>query len=335
MKREESNSIGVSISCITFNQHNYIRKTLEGFISQKTSFTYEILIHDDASTDGTAEIIREYEKKYPQLFKVIYQSDNQYSKGVDVHCFNMSRAKGKYVAFCEGDDYWNCNTKLQEQYDALEREYSCSVCVHDVRCIDRDGIKLSKFFPGISLPEGIILSQQYVEFEMVRKPWLFQTSCYFIRNEVIREYLEKKPPFVKEYCVGDLPMMLFSLLKGNCYYIKKEMSCYRKNSGGMMSNIRDNNNRAIAYYTRMSDGHMMFDEYTKGRFHSLCVYGSKVFEIQKLKHQGNFREICKSKYKEQYRRLNLQNRLLIRVGCVCPKFAYWIFLKLHYANKNN
>ncbi len=96
----------VSISCITYNHENYIRNAIEGFLMQKTTFPVEILIHDDASTDKTAEIVREYEKKYPQLIKPIYQTENQYSKNnALIGRIQRERAVGKYYATCEGDDY--------------------------------------------------------------------------------------------------------------------------------------------------------------------------------------------------------------------------------------
>ena len=101
-----SQDILVSISCLTYNHFPYIRQCLNGFIMQRTTFAFEVLIHDDASTDGTAEIIREYELRYPNIVKPIYQIENQYSKGVKVQLvYNYPRAKGKYIAFCEGDDY--------------------------------------------------------------------------------------------------------------------------------------------------------------------------------------------------------------------------------------
>ncbi len=111
----------VSISCITYNHESYIRQCLDGFMMQKTNFAFEILIHDDASTDKTADIIREYETKYPEIIKPIYQTVNQYSKGIKISItFNFPRAKGKYIALCEGDDYWTDPHKLQRQVDFLE-----------------------------------------------------------------------------------------------------------------------------------------------------------------------------------------------------------------------
>src|SRR6056297_583375 len=102
----------VSISCITYNHEPYIEDALEGFLLQETDFPFEILIHDDASTDHTADIIREYESTFPTLIKPIYQSENQYSQGNRPGIINIKRAKGEYIALCEGDDYWTDPFKL-------------------------------------------------------------------------------------------------------------------------------------------------------------------------------------------------------------------------------
>ncbi|MFK2238497.1 glycosyltransferase family 2 protein [Bacteroides fragilis] len=106
----------VSIFCITYNHSSYIRQCLDGFLIQKTNFPFEVLIHDDASTDDTAGIIKEYEAKYPDIIKPIYQVENQYSKGLDINIvYNLPRARGKYIAMCEGDDYWIDPLKLQNK----------------------------------------------------------------------------------------------------------------------------------------------------------------------------------------------------------------------------
>ena len=101
------NEIMVSICCLAYNHEKYIRKTLEGFVNQKTNFNYEILIHDDCSTDNTVNIVEEYRKKYPKLIKPIYQKENQHSKGIKIsNVYQFPRAQGKYIAMCEGDDYY-------------------------------------------------------------------------------------------------------------------------------------------------------------------------------------------------------------------------------------
>lgn len=131
----KDSDIMVSICCITYNQASYIRDALEGFVNQKTDFAYEVLIHDDASTDGTADIIREYADRYPDLIFPILQTENQYSKGLTnvSGTFNFPRARGKYIAMCEGDDYWTDDRKLQKQVDYLEANPGCSLCFHSAK----------------------------------------------------------------------------------------------------------------------------------------------------------------------------------------------------------
>lgn len=116
-----NNNIVVSIRCLVYNHEPYLRQCLDGFVMQKTNFKFEAIVHDDASTDKSADIIREYANKYPDIIKPIYEKDNQYSKRdgslkkiLDAH------SKGKYIAFCEGDDYWTDPLKLQKQVDFLE-----------------------------------------------------------------------------------------------------------------------------------------------------------------------------------------------------------------------
>ncbi len=118
----------VSICCLCYNHEPYLRKCLDGFVMQKTNFVFEVLIHDDASTDRSADIIHEYEAKYPEIIKPIYQTENQYSKGIGVtRVFQFPRSKGKYIAMCEGDDYWTDPYKLQMQFDYMENHNDVSM----------------------------------------------------------------------------------------------------------------------------------------------------------------------------------------------------------------
>ena len=132
----ESNDILVSISCLVYNQVKFVRQTLDGFVSQKTNFRFEVLVNDDCSTDGTTDIIREYEKNYPDIIKPIYHKENQYSKGIPVsYSNNFNRVKGKYIALCEGDDYWIDDNKLQLQVDFLESNPEYSLTYTDYKTL--------------------------------------------------------------------------------------------------------------------------------------------------------------------------------------------------------
>ncbi len=111
----------VSVVCLTYNHAPYIRQCLDGFVMQKTNFRYEVIIHDDASTDDTPSIIKEYVQIYPDLFIPILQKENQYSQHVKIgDTFIYPICKGKYIAYCEGDDYWTDPDKLQRQVDFLD-----------------------------------------------------------------------------------------------------------------------------------------------------------------------------------------------------------------------
>lgn len=210
--------VEVSVVCITYNQEKYVSKMLESLVNQKTSFRYEILIHDDASTDETPNIIRKYEKRFPNLIKAICNEQNQFALGKNPNIEqNYPRVKGKYIAYCEGDDYWSDENKLQLQYDSLEKNDDCSVCVHSVNCISENDTVLEQSFPIIEIPEGIILSNEYYKLELCKTGWLFQTSSYFIRTSVVRKFVNDYKE--NTYPVGDLPLILFSVAQGNCYYI--------------------------------------------------------------------------------------------------------------------
>ncbi len=135
----------VSISCITYNHAPYIRQCFEGFLKQETDFLFEIVIHDDASTDGTKEIIEEYRDKYPYIFFPIIQKENQYSKGIRGFTakYNFPRCRGKYIALCEGDDYWTDPNKLQKQIDFLEQNSEYVLTSHDAVIVNETGELIS------------------------------------------------------------------------------------------------------------------------------------------------------------------------------------------------
>lgn len=210
----------VSIICIAYNHEKYIEKTLQSFLKQQTDFDYEILIHDDASTDRTAEIIRTYEKNYPDIIKPIYQKENQYSKNVEiVYQFNFKRARGEYIAQSEGDDYWTDPLKLQKQYDYLNDHPDVSACIHPDKMINEEGTVIVGYRKLYSSDRLMSVREALYEQKTV------STNSIFMRNYFTSDYIV--PQWYFDADVTDFPLMLYLATKGPIYYMNEVMSAYR------------------------------------------------------------------------------------------------------------
>jgi len=137
--------VDVNIYCITYNHSKYIRQTLDGFFMQKTTFSWNIILFDDASTDGNQEIIQEYIDKYPEKFIAILSKENYYSQGKSKLQVTLPFFTGKYIASCEGDDYWTDPYKLQKQYDLMEQNPQYSACYHNFIPVDKNNNRHSNY----------------------------------------------------------------------------------------------------------------------------------------------------------------------------------------------
>lgn len=261
MERTKDNRpLMITIRCTAYNQESYIRQCLDGFVMQKTNFRFEAIVHDDASTDGTADIIREYAEKYPDIIKPIFETENQYSK----HDGSLRRIMdehehGKYVAICEGDDYWTDPLKLQKQFDFMESHPDCSLCFHANNILfSEDDMRLHK--------PKVIKEIYELEDAIMGGGGFMATNSMFYRREFVK--MEDRPSFWKNSPVGDLPTMLFLSSKGKIGYINEVMSVYRRSSIGSWCSkqnslrIRTRHHKAIL---KMFDE---FDEYTNYKYHS-------------------------------------------------------------------
>jgi len=220
----------VSISCITYNHVNYIRDAIEGFLMQKTTFPIEVLIHDDASTDGTEEIIREYEERNPEIIKPLYEKENQWVKGRrGSKTFNYPRAKGKYIALCEGDDYWTDPYKLQKQVDFLETTPDFSLCFHNALILWEDKSQPTKYFCSKNQKEVSTV-------EDVIEKWFIPSASMLFR----KKYVYPLPGWRKNIYNGDWALQLLLSVKGKIGYIDKVMSIYRRNQGSLSVRIGKN-----------------------------------------------------------------------------------------------
>ena len=311
VNRLKEESIGVSVYCTAYNHEKYIRKTLEGFVHQTTNFNYEIIVHDDASTDGTADIIREYEVRYPDMIRPIYQVENQYSQGKDfIKESILPLMRGKYVAVCEGDDYWFEESKLQQQYDALENNPSCFYCVHKVNTILEDGAKNRLTYPSFHLDTGIIKSEDFIPLCMT---YNFHTCSYFFHGDYWREYIENPPEYRKCTKVGDKPYMLHFGQLGDVYYIDQPMSCYRIGSiAGWNSSMTTE--RYIEHFNDIRNMIKKYDLYTDGRVADFCREYIDYCDFQILVKQEKYKECLKPEYRYIYKKMNVKSRIFINMN---------------------
>lgn len=216
--------ISVSISVLAYNHKNFIRQMLEGVIMQKTNFKFEILIHDDASTDGTADIIREYQVKFPQIIKPILQQKNQFSQGVDPHIyFNWPRAQGKYLCLCEGDDYWTDPFKLQKQKDFLDAYPECSLVFHPVDVHWQDGSHPNDTWGPDSVKYGSLDQQIWVKN-------IIPTLSVMYRWRFHKEPLTLFP---QDMLPGDWFLHMLHAQVGKIGFLPETMGVYRKHAGGL------------------------------------------------------------------------------------------------------
>ena len=214
MKNSE-NTLLVTIRCITYNHELYIRRCLDGFVMQKTNFRFEAIVHDDASTDGTTDIIREYAEKYPDIIKPILEKENQYSKhdGSLLRIMN-EHTHGKYVAMCEGDDYWIDPLKLQKQVDFLEQNSEYGLIFTNVDVFyQKTGFWRRRYLTSKGLVprcfEEHLINAGYI----APLAWMYRT-----------EFLQTKP---YHYVDGTFPLALDIWAKSKVYFLDEVTAVYR------------------------------------------------------------------------------------------------------------
>lgn len=225
IQNKESQPLLVSIRCLAYNHEKYIRETLEGFVMQKTNFRFEAIVHDDASTDATAELIREYAEKYPDIIKPIYETENQYSKK-DGSLFRISHeaCKGKYIAFCEGDDYWTNPYKLQKQVDFLESHPDYVMCSHFWDEYNQETNEMSHC--------KNVESKTYTLRNLIDEEWLFQPLTVVYRARALQAE--------REYKVSRDTVLFYRLLKqGKGFCFPDTMGVYRLHGGGVWAGKSD------------------------------------------------------------------------------------------------
>ena len=231
----------VSVLCNTYNHETYIEDALKGFLIQRTDFPFEVSVHDDASTDATATIIRKYQRKYPNIIKSIIQVENQRSKGMRPTLLNFPNTKGKLIAMCEGDDFWFGSNKLQRQKELLDKNPGVDLCTHPVAKININGSILST-----------ILGKQkkkLIDASTAIKGgggWC-ATSSLMVRRKIIDKFSNQ----FQNVPVGDLFIKCLGSARGGAVFLNENCSVYRVGVPGSWSEARGRGGRLLNYHHRM------------------------------------------------------------------------------------
>lgn len=218
----------VSICCTTFNHENYIAKCIEGFLMQQTDFLIEILIFEDASNDGTAEIVKNYAAQDDRIITFI-QSENQWSQQkYGMIDWLFPAAKGKYIALCEGDDYWTDPLKLQKQVDILEADPSIAMVYSDAATITDS--TLGEFYKGAKRPQGTFNFNQFQNLG-------FPTATSIVRSEPIMQAQQFLKKMENSIIQGDYVIWAIAGKFGNYHFLEEKTAVYRKHSTGIMGTL--------------------------------------------------------------------------------------------------
>ena len=346
----QEDAVLVSICAVCYNHAPYLRQALNGFLSQKLTyldpetkeerhFSIEILIHDDASPDGSADIIREYQERFPDIVKPILQTENQYSQGITniSGAFNFPRAKGKYITLMDCDDYWQSKEKLSLQVAYMEAHPECQLCVHAAEVRNDNGDLVDK-----NLMRPFKKDRDLTAGELIDKAGSFPFGSMMLRREVV----ETLPEYYVNCPVGDRPLELMAAERswrlkktehdvldeaGNviseaagrneeaaAHYIDRPLSVYRFNGAGSWTSSMKDDDPAVyrkkqdIYAQDMRDMYEGFDKATEGAFHKECVSAYNRLYFLTRVNLRDFKMIFHPRFTRFYKELPARDRFFIR-----------------------
>lgn len=304
----------VTVILPTHNHAPFVAEAIESILEQKTAFPFELFIHDDASTDGTADICRVYAARYPERIRLIAQSVNQYQtdKKIQTHIL-YPRITAKYTAICDGDDLWTDEYKLQTQIGYLEEHPDCTLCICGADKIDVHGAVI-----GAAAPYGAdcVVSID----DMIRGGGEFCSSNAIVAPTAL---LNSQPAFCELTEVEDIPVHLWCAVSGYAYYFAKHMCAYRYAVPGSWSVRQNAANREtqIASCKGVAGLLQGFDEHTQGRYHASFAYAIRYqeFRIKCIEH--DLGALKKPPYRTFYDELPIRRKLRLWLEKRAPRLA--------------
>ena len=298
---DHNNTCMVSVYCSVYNHKKYISQCLDSLVNQNTNFSYEIIVKDDASTDGTSDIVRAYHQKYPDKIVPLILSENHFQRGLGMVAFAKvyGMARGKYMAMCEGDDFWTDPDKLQTQVDFMESHPEYSLCGHAAYYAEENGNLMTDKFFRLEKESGDLSMEEIINsWSMATSSLLYRKSC---RPEVVF-------PFQGNCINSDYATMVYLGLKGKVYYLDRLMSAYRICSNGSISQKMKTDNEYLKKrrleFTEMLD---RINEYTGGRYSDIITRRKRKTLFELYLKLGDKEDV--KKYKDVYRTVSFKTKI--------------------------
>lgn len=293
-------SIQVSILCMVYNHEKYLEECLNSLVNQKTNFDYEILVHDDCSTDNSKKIIEKYYKEYPNIIVPFYEKENQYSKGVKINKeILIPKMRGKYFCFCEGDDFFIDENKLQKQYDFLENNKDYVFCVHNAIIVNEEGKKIGDITPKID--GGDLTCEEFVSM-----------GGGFVSTNSIFSYssLAKNLPKYFDHMSMDYFWQIYLSSCGKTYCLKDYLSAYRLGSDGSWTErMEKDHKKFIAYKEKMIETIKLFNEETNYKYDSLVKKRITEIEFAILELKRDYKKMYDEPYNEIRKKQSIRSKL--------------------------
>ena len=310
--------VKVSVLVAVYNQEKYLKECLDSIVNQKTNFKYEILVHDDCSTDNSKKIIEDFYKKYPEKIRPFYEKENQYSKGVKINKdILIPKMNGKYFCFCEGDDYWIDDYKLQKQFDFLEMHSEYKFCIHNSIMVDNSGKEIGKIIP---LKNGGNLEC---------KDFILNGGGFVATNAIFSyASLAKNLPKYFDYMTLDFVWQIYLSSCGKTYCFQDYMSAYRVESdGSWTTRMNQNPQKFIEFNEKVINVLKLINEETNYKYDKYLKEMIRKHNYKILETQKDYKKMKKSPYRDLWKKQSFKKKIKYFLDEYFPK-QYDIIKKL-------
>lgn len=314
----------VSVFLISYNEEQYIRQALDSILAQNINFDFEILCHDDASTDNTANIILEYAERYPNIVIPILQKENQTQKSENIVLkFIYPKAKGKYVAYCDGDDYWTDKNKLQKQVDFLERNPEYTLCLHNFEFLYENSGKIKSADCGKL--DSDFRTEKFIQWDSSKIPQI-GTSMFPKDLAYNRPKLFHKVGGGKESMrpISDMPLYIYLSIVGKVKYFPKPMSIWRRRAKGTWETELKDVSKMTTYNKQHIEFLKQLDVYTEYKYKESIQKKINNINVEIAYREAEFRRVRQYIWSSN---MNCKRKLFMSAGCVFPKLAKRILIK--------